>query len=219
MQLVVHAWLSSRCLNVLPSPPNFVDILERIQMASYQLPLLPGIYHDLTFTIKSPATAYTPTTSASFGGTTASDLSTITGVTRRPPGNNQLPLVIDQTNKNCNLFVRNADPDAGLQSLIPAHLQLHNIIKNDAVPLNDINQPMCLSYHLRRGCWSQCKRAHDQNRQLSAPERQRVVSFVNNSFPPTTATIQCNCLSLPSSHRVARRTLHGATPLTIRQES
>jgi hypothetical protein len=78
-----------------------------------------------------------------------------------------------------NIFVRNMEPDAALQALIPAHLQLHTVIKNDPVPLNDSNLPMCLSFHLRRGCWSQCKRAHDHNHTLSGREQQRVVSFVS----------------------------------------
>jgi hypothetical protein len=71
-----------------------------------------------------------------------------------------------------NIFVRNAEPDAALQALIPSHLQLRHIIQSDPVPLSDTQVPMCLSYHLRRGCWLQCKRSQDHSRKLSGQERQ-----------------------------------------------
>jgi hypothetical protein len=78
-----------------------------------------------------------------------------------------------------NTFVSNADPDSALQAIIPAHLQLRTVIQNEPVPLSDTNMPMCLSYHLPRGCWSQCKRSADHNRKLSGAERQRIVSFLS----------------------------------------
>jgi hypothetical protein len=171
IQLITLAWFASCRLNVQPMTPNFVDILLCIQMASYQLPSLPGVYHDLTYSVKPATTVSTPTTTSS-GGTTASNLSTITGLSRHTPGGPQPPPLVDTALKGCNIFVRNADPDAALQALVPAHIQPRNVIKNDQVPLNDAQLPMCLSFHLRRGCWSQCKCAHDHNRQLSALEHQ-----------------------------------------------
>ncbi len=86
MQLGTHAWFTSRRLNIQPSPPNFVDILHRLQLASYQLPGLPGIYHELTYSLKPVASVATPSTTSS--STVSSDLSTITGLmhlNRRPP--------------------------------------------------------------------------------------------------------------------------------------
>jgi hypothetical protein len=48
---------------------------------------------------------------------------------------------------------------------------------------------MCLSFHLRRGCWSQCKRAHDHNRTLSPGERQRVITFVTAQLGKMSASL------------------------------
>jgi hypothetical protein len=188
VQLGTHAWFTSRRQNIQPSPPNFVDILHRLQLSSYQLPGLPGIYHELTYSLKPASSAATPSTTSN--STVSSDLSTITGLThltRRPPGNLQPPLL--DNGKGRNIFIRNADPDTALQALVPAHIQLRNVIRNDQVPLNDAQQPMCLSFHLRRGCWSQCKRAHDHNRVLSAAERQRVTSFVSTQLGKLAAAL------------------------------
>jgi hypothetical protein len=179
VQLITHTWFSSRRSNGTPPIPNFADILLRIQMASYQLPALPGIYHDLTYSLK-PAPPAHSTPQASLASTdVSSDLSTLSGSHRSgqplpSTGTHSRP----PPSASRNTFVRNMDPDTALQAIIPAHLQLRTVIKNDTVPNNDNNLPMCLSYHLRRGCWSQCKRAHDHNRTLSARERHRVITFV-----------------------------------------
>jgi hypothetical protein len=179
VQLVIHSWFAARRLNLLPPPPPFVDILFRIQMASYQLPTLPGIYHKLTYATKAPSG--TPTTSLSSSTAGSSDLSTLSDSIRQGPAQTVMGHSVRPApaSTNTKTFVRNPDPDATLQALIPAHLQLRNVIQSDTVPLNDAGHPMCLSYHLRRGCWSQCKRAQDHGRQLSGAERQRVVNFVS----------------------------------------
>jgi hypothetical protein len=147
IQLIIYSWFNAKRLNSQLEPPNFVDILNRIQLSSYQVPGLPGMYHDLTYSMKPQSSVTTTTTSSSSTGF-SSDLSTITGISRRIPGATQPPPLIDAPTKGRNVFVRNADPDSTLQDLVPAHIQLRNIIKNAQVPLNDAQQPMCLSFHL-----------------------------------------------------------------------
>jgi hypothetical protein len=118
-----------------------------------------------------------------------------------------------------------ADPDATLQALIPAHLQLRSVIQTDLVPLNDANQLMCLSYHLHRGCWAQCKRAQDHNRRLSAAERQRVVNFITAQLrkllalnpPPASVVIPPGGAIVPTVQSLAQGSTqgpatHGAMP-------
>jgi hypothetical protein len=78
-------------------------------------------------------------------------------------------------------------PDAELQAIIPAQFQLCTVIKNNPVPVNSANLPMCLSFHLRRGCWLPCKRAHDHNRTLTAGERQRIIHFVTTQLAKRSA--------------------------------
>jgi hypothetical protein len=78
VQLIVYTWFSTWRQNGIPPRPNFVDILWRLQMASYQLPTLPGVYHDLTYAIKPTPTVHTPPTSLS-SSAHSSDLSTLSG--------------------------------------------------------------------------------------------------------------------------------------------
>jgi hypothetical protein len=128
VQLITHTRFTTRKANGMPPAPSFVDIILRIQMASYQLPQLTGVYHDLTYSVKTTAT---PTTSVS-SGAYSSDLSTISG---------SLPLGQVMTGPvqsarptqgpTRNEFVRNMAPDGTLQALIPPNLQLRSVIKND----------------------------------------------------------------------------------------
>jgi hypothetical protein len=119
VQLIIHSWFSARRLNVAPPTPAFTDILLRIQMASYQLPSLPGIYHDLTFSTKQPSG--TPPTSVSSGERTgSSDLSTISGSVRSLPASAGLGNTPRPTPPVArNVFVQNDKPDAALQAMIP----------------------------------------------------------------------------------------------------
>jgi hypothetical protein len=100
-------------------------------MVSYQLPGLPGVYHDLMYSIKPTPTALTPPTRLS-SGDNSSDLSTLSGSLRPGPA---LPGTGNGTRQTPtpgrNIFVRNMEPDAALQAMIPAHLQLRTDIKND----------------------------------------------------------------------------------------
>jgi hypothetical protein len=209
VQLVIHSWFSTRRLNLAPPTPSFMDILLRIQTASYQLPGLPGIYHELTYATKpqqQPAFLTPPTSISSNSMSGSSDLSTLSGSLHpgQLTGASGLRPTAPSTTQGRNTFVRNAEPDTTLQAMIPSHLQLRNVIQSDPVPLNDMNQPMCLSYHLRRGCWSQCKRAADHNKKLSGAERHRIVAFLNTQLrklsavtPPTTVTVSAGSATLP----------------------
>ncbi len=75
-------------------------------------------------------------------------------------------------------FVPNSGGDPALQKLVPRSVKLRDLIGRDPEPLSDSNRPLCLSYHLRTGCWSNCKRGYDHNRTLTAPEKVRLENFV-----------------------------------------
>jgi hypothetical protein len=43
----------------------------------------------------------------------------------------------------------------------------------------DDGSTICLAYHLHNGCWSNCKRLHNHGKILSAPENQRLITYLN----------------------------------------
>ncbi len=53
--------------------------------------------------------------------------------------------------------------------------------------MNDDGAPMCLSYHLRDGCWTNCKRLHDHRLQ-SDGEKTRLHAFLRSRQPAPAAT-------------------------------
>jgi hypothetical protein len=64
----------------------------------------------------------------------------------------------------------------------PAAMKPHSAMSGTpSVPLatpTDKNQPICLSFHTRQGCWSTCKRVQTHAKILSAAENQRISTFL-----------------------------------------
>ncbi len=56
-------------------------------------------------------------------------------------------------------------------------MKLKDLIGQDNPPLTGAGQPICLSFYLRQGCWSNCKRVATHNKALSPAEKQRVAEF------------------------------------------
>jgi hypothetical protein len=74
-------------------------------------------------------------------------------------------------------FQANLTPDSTLQALVPTNICLKDLIGLETPPQTDDNQPICLSFHMKQGCWSNCKRIATHARQLSNAEKQRVANF------------------------------------------
>lgn len=172
IQLDIHAYFDDARKQLTPVVPDFVSILQKIRTQCYILPRLPPPLYallqptkpNLTPTIEQPP----PTKSVTTPSTASSlDISTISGT---------LSLTIASPE---GTFVPNTTGDDALRRLVPRCIKLRNLIGNEPEPLSNSNRPPCLSYHLRTGCWLNCKRLYDHNRALTAPERVRLENFVN----------------------------------------
>lgn len=65
-------------------------------------------------------------------------------------------------------------------------MKLKDLMGNDAPPLADDGQTLCLAYHLRNGCWSNCKRVHNHGKTLNAQEKQRLVTYLTTQLAKRT---------------------------------
>jgi len=174
IQLDVHAYFEDARKQITPKVPDFQDLLHRIRIQNYVLPRLPPPLYALLMPTKPTSTVAisqaqrSGTTSTTPSAASVSDMSSLSGTL--PPS-----LVSSKE----DTFVPNTGGDPALQKLVPRSVKLRDLIGKDPEPLSDSNRPLCLSYHLRTGCWSNCKRGYDHNRTLTAPEKIRLENFVN----------------------------------------
>jgi hypothetical protein len=75
-------------------------------------------------------------------------------------------------------FMKNTTVDPALQSLLPAGIKTADLVGSDPVPTNDDNHPICLSYHIRGGCFSNCHRKENHSRPLSATDKAKLSNWM-----------------------------------------
>jgi hypothetical protein len=84
-------------------------------------------------------------------------------------------------------YQANLTPDATLIQLVPGNVHLRDLMANATAPQADDGTLICLSYHLRSGCWSNCAR-RASHKVLSAPEKQRLAKFSLAQLPKVQPT-------------------------------
>lgn len=174
VQLQCYTWFNHRRARLAPPPPTFTTILHNIVLQSYINPHLPPALFKLAYpqsvTAISPKFVPGPpsvaTTTATTTSTASADVSVLT-----------TPTALTRATAPRGTFQSNLTPDSTLQSLVPGNIRLKDLIGTADPPLSDNNQPICLSFHLRQGCWSNCKRLSTHLKPLSNAEKQRVANF------------------------------------------
>jgi hypothetical protein len=189
VQLNFYSWFTHRRARLTPPNPDFQAILHNILMQVYVLPSLPPSLYQLVYPKKglflssasvpgtvstgSSTSAYTP--SASSG---ASSGSTVSGLTAASAS---------QVTGGRGSRIVNLDPIAAITSLVPSTAKLKDLIGTSNPPKHDNGTDMCLSFLLRQGCWSNCKRANQHTSVLSANEQRRLQEYLQQRLPTLTA--------------------------------
>jgi hypothetical protein len=176
IQLVCYTWFSARRSRLEPPPPQFLDILHRLSLGIYTTPHLPPLLYQLVTpprlsTGKNPGAYFfsgkTLPGQTDDASSASTALSTITGDTMRTP-----------LTTRSGTFVPNNNPVFAIQSLVRPDQKIRNLIGSVPPPLNDDNETMCLSFHVKGGCYSNCRRKSDHDRALTAGEQQRLATYV-----------------------------------------
>jgi len=207
IQLVCYNWFAQKRARLTPQPPEFTFIAYNIMLNTYVLPMLPQPIYKLAYPKQGPpsiVSAGTPSITSSSGSSNSSNTGTtgmassagsvISGITNpsvlTPPSHGTPGGT--PTTRAKGSFQANLNPDRSLQQLLDYGTSLKSLIGNDPPPTLDDGSPVCLSYYLRNGCWSNCRRANTHNRTLSAAEkakletylRQRVATLRTTQPPP-----------------------------------
>ncbi len=87
------------------------------------------------------------------------------------------------TTARTGTFESNPSPNEQLISLLKPRVKIQELIGPTSRPLNDDQEPMCLSFHLNGGCYSNCKHCTDHSRTLSADEVTHLVNYDTDCLP------------------------------------
>jgi len=182
IQLITVRWFQAKCDGDAQTPP-FLDILDRIHMANYSNPTLPGSLYQLI--VQKPGPKF-----LSDASTVTTGLSTLTPGTTLPHPTSGASIAggsiasgtivtttSAQTGRSGN-YLRNPNVDSALQSLLPPGVKLLELLGNDPVPTGDDNLPICLAWHIRGGCFNNCRRRANHERILSGTEKTKLSNWM-----------------------------------------
>jgi len=198
IQLVCFNWFYQRKARLAPQTPDFLTMVHNIVLNTYVLPHLPPLLYKLAYpkgpttisldtaTTSSVTTALTSSGGSSF--TPGSNSSVISGIT--------IPTTVGSgTNTNTRTkgsHFANVAADTSLVQLVPQGVRIRDLMGNDPPPTLDNGQQVCLSFMLRGGCWSTCKRAASHTHTLNAAEKARLKTYL------TTQAQKLNASTTPS---------------------
>jgi hypothetical protein len=74
--------------------------------------------------------------------------------------------------------VNNTSLDPALSALFPPTVRIKDLLGNDETPQNENNNPMCLSFHLRGLCSSNCRHKLDHERPLTPADKNLLSNWV-----------------------------------------
>jgi len=184
IQLGFYTWFSHRRTRLTPPTPDFVSILNQILLQVYVLPRLPPTLYQLAYPKKTPPDS-SPSTlpglittgsasgsssgSQGSGGDAASLISGLTGLSSQgkpPPTGGR------------GAYVANLNVLPTLQALDKPDIKIKDIMGTTSPPKLTNGMEICLSYHLRGGCWTNCRRAQTHQQTLTPDDLQRLSQYL-----------------------------------------
>lgn len=189
IQLQFYSWFNHR-RHRLPAPLiDLKSIITQIIMGLYVIPHLPPSLYQLANPKRPQASDSVPGlvsagSASQSSGSSVGDASTVSGLTT--PTHSGTP----PTPPGRGAFITNLTPHESITSLDRPQTKIKDIMGTAPPPKMADGTEMCLSFHLRGGCWSNCRRAANHAVTLSANDLQRLRQYLTRRFaaltpPPT----------------------------------
>jgi hypothetical protein len=179
IQLKTYDWFDAKRTRTTPDTPNFLAIWQRIGLNEYNLPNLPpSLYYLIyprTTLLKPPPSdksVITPSITETDASSTVSGVSALTGATGATGSGTRTGF------SRAGDMVVNESPDPHLLGLVPFNKKLKDIIGNTQSPANDAGEIICLSYHVKGGCFTNCRRKNTHGTTLSFAEKSRLENYI-----------------------------------------
>lgn len=190
----------------MPPTPNLKDILHQVIMQVYVLPHLPPSLYTLAYPRKTPAPMPSDgsipslvaagSLSGSSGSSSAGDASTISGLSG---GSSQQP----PPTTGRGAYVTNLQSISSVVTLDKPGLIIRDMIRSTSPPKMNDRTDICLSYHLWKGCCSNCHRATNHGKFLLPVEVQCLEQYIVRQIatvpPPTNPLPQAAGAPTPSN--------------------
>jgi hypothetical protein len=175
IQLIMFHWFSAKCNNVLPGTPPFLDIL--ISLSIYRNPTLPHAFYQLvTNKQKLPTMAKIDQKLDDDATTTTalSGLTSATGLTTTLLGAGSQTSLTSQA----GTLVQNASVDSSMQALLPTGIRIRDLMGTGKGPLMEDGTPICIAFHVKGGCYTNCRRHTNHGRTLSPEEKHNLSNWL-----------------------------------------
>jgi hypothetical protein len=75
-------------------------------------------------------------------------------------------------------IVPNPTIDLAIQRLVPFNMKIKDLMGTAPPPTMEDSTPMCLSYHVNCGCFSNCRRKNNHDRTLSPLDQTRLANYI-----------------------------------------
>jgi hypothetical protein len=183
IQLQCYNWFYQRRACLSPATPDFTTMLHNIVLNTYVLPHLPPALYKLAYPKTSPGSA-TPSLANSSASHDSTPSSSVSGASNALSGasiNSSVSGLTTPTmgdGRQRGSHFANVNPDNRLVQLVPPGVKLRDLMGSDHPPALDNGQQMCLSFLLRGGCWSTCRRAASHTHTLNDNKRNRLISYL-----------------------------------------
>jgi hypothetical protein len=196
IQLICYNWFSQKKHRLTPAPPDFALLLQMITLNTYMLPWLPPALNKLAH--PRPGSLFqlplqevgslkaTSSSGSSNANSGSSNATTVSGITHssgtHPASTNHSQTASSQPpdtmGNRRGSYIANLTPGTTLTSLVPAGVKIKTLMGTDPPPVLDNGSQVCLSFLVRHGCWSSCRRAHTHNVKLSNNEKLRIANYL-----------------------------------------
>jgi hypothetical protein len=188
VQLRISLWFAQQAMENAPlEVPNFAELLNQIRLHMPWEPSLPAHYYNAraatpALTLPTVASRTTGTMEA-IPGAGVGAVPTVTTASTPATSLAALPTI-----KTRGTIVRKVAPiNSAFQRFVDMNLRVRDVLQragpSHRVPSNNDGVEMCLSYHMKGVCNSNCSRSRD-HKEHQASEDQSIVRWCETHYKP-----------------------------------
>jgi hypothetical protein len=183
VQLRILLWFAQQASDNGPlEAPKFVELLNQIRLHMPWEPTLPSHFYN-TKTTPSQTTNQSPANGTALGTAAVVLSPPSTGANHMPGGSDTPPTIQSQGSIVCKATPANS----ALQKFVDMNLRVRDVIRRagaaNRVPNNNNGIEMCLAYHLKGVCNSNCA-WHQDHQEHQPAEEQAMIRWCEQYYKP-----------------------------------
>ncbi len=192
VQLIMFHWFTAKRANIPPATPPFQDILTRISLSIYMVPNLPSHIYQLISskpyllinarqdndnTVAMGMSTLTSGSLLSGSQLPGSQFPGLSGLTTSSQLTGLLSGGSGISSRQGSL-TQNPAVDSSLQALLPTGVKIQDLLGHGKGPLMEDGSPMCISFHVKGACYTNCRWAANHSKPLSATDKTMLSNWL-----------------------------------------